>query len=424
MLNARGGIECDFTVTRVEDELFSIVTGTAFGNHDLSWIRRNAPDDGSVRVSDVTSRWACFALWGPRARDVLAPLTPDPLDFGYMTMRDLAVGDVPVRALRVTFTGELGWELYCPTEFGAGLWRALWEAGEPHGLAAGGYRAIDTLRLEKGYRVWAADITPDETPHEAGLGFCVKDDKAFAGRDALAAREPSKRLRCLVLDDPRSVALGNEPVRVDGEIVGRVTTGGYGYTVGRSIAYAYLPPAPRRRHGGRGRHLRALGRGRGGGRAALRSPRRARAGVGSLRQAGGEAMDPRDVQSIPLFAGLSKDDQKVVAQYADEVDVPEGKVLAEEGRLAYEFFAIKEGTADVTLGGQHAAALGPGDFFGEIGLLAGDRRVASVVATSPMSLVVLTGSQLRAIDSRMPGVAERIRSAMAQRVAANRVASG
>jgi glycine cleavage system aminomethyltransferase T/glycine/D-amino acid oxidase-like deaminating enzyme len=242
MLNARGGIECDFTVTRVADELFSIVTGTAFGNHDLSWIRRNAPDDGSVRVSDVTSRWACFALWGPRARDVLAPLTPDPLDFGYMTMRDLAVGDVPVRALRVTFTGELGWELYCPTEFGAGLWRALWEAGEPHGLTAGGYRAIDTLRLEKGYRVWAADITPDETPHEAGLGFCVKDDKPFAGRDALAAREPAKRLRCLVLDDPRSVALGNEPVRVDGEIVGRVTTGGYGYTVARSIAYAYLPP--------------------------------------------------------------------------------------------------------------------------------------------------------------------------------------
>jgi glycine cleavage system aminomethyltransferase T/glycine/D-amino acid oxidase-like deaminating enzyme len=246
MLNARGGIECDFTVTRVEDELFSIVTGTAFGNHDLSWIRRNArvggPPSDSVRVSDVTSRWACFALWGPRARQVLAPLTPDPLDFGYMTMRELAVGDVPVRALRVTFTGELGWELYCPTEFGAGLWRALWEAGEPHGLTAGGYRAIDTLRLEKGYRVWAADITPDETPHEAGLGFCVKDDKPFAGRDALTGREPSKRLRCLVLDDPRSVALGNEPVRVDGEIVGRVTTGGYGYTVERSIAYAYLPP--------------------------------------------------------------------------------------------------------------------------------------------------------------------------------------
>jgi CRP/FNR family cyclic AMP-dependent transcriptional regulator len=135
-------------------------------------------------------------------------------------------------------------------------------------------------------------------------------------------------------------------------------------------------------------------------------------------------MDPREVQSIPRLAGLSKDDQKVVAQYADEVDVPAGKVLAEEGRLAYEFFAIKDGTADVTLGGQHAATLGPGDFFGEIGLLGGDRRVASVVASSPMSLVVLTGSQLRAIDSRMPGVAERIRGAMAQRIAANRAVSG
>jgi glycine cleavage system aminomethyltransferase T/glycine/D-amino acid oxidase-like deaminating enzyme len=242
MLNRRGGIECDFTVTRVEDELFSIVTGTAFGNHDLSWIRRHTPDDGSVRISDVTARWACFALWGPRARDVLAPLTPDPLDFGYMSMRDIAVGDVPVRALRVTFVGELGWELYCPTEYGLGLWRTLWEAGKPHGLVAGGYRAIDTLRLEKGYRVWAADITPDETPVEAGLGFCVRDDKDFVGREALARRPVERRLRCLVLEDPRSVALGNEPVRVGGEVVGRVTSAGYGYTVERSIAYAYLPP--------------------------------------------------------------------------------------------------------------------------------------------------------------------------------------
>ncbi len=249
MLNRRGGIECDFTVTRVEEELFSIVTGTAFGNHDLSWIRRHAPHDGSVRCADVTARWACFALWGPRARDILAPLTADPLDFPYMHMRDLAVGDVPVRALRVTFVGELGWELYCPTEYGAGLWRTLWRGGQEHGLVAGGYRAIDSLRLEKGYRVWAADITPDETPFEAGLGFCVRKDAGFIGAAALgvgagsdaAPAAPEKRLRCVVLEDPRSVALGNEPVRVDGEVVGRVTSGGYGYTVERSIAYAYLP---------------------------------------------------------------------------------------------------------------------------------------------------------------------------------------
>jgi 4-methylaminobutanoate oxidase (formaldehyde-forming) len=249
MLNSRGGIECDFTVTRVEEELFSIVTGTAFGNHDLSWIRRHAPRDGSVRCSDATARWACFALWGPRARDILAPLTDDPLDFPYMSMRELAVGDVPARALRVTFVGELGWELYCPTEYGAGLWRTLWRAGREHGLLAGGYRAIDSLRLEKGYRVWAADITPDETPYEAGLGFCVKKDAAFLGSAALgvgsdAGPPPARRrLRCLVLEDPRSVALGNEPVRVGGDVIGRVTSGGYGYTVERSIAYAYVPAA-------------------------------------------------------------------------------------------------------------------------------------------------------------------------------------
>jgi 4-methylaminobutanoate oxidase (formaldehyde-forming) len=239
MLNRRGGIECDFTVTRLADDAFQIVTGTAFGNHDASWIRRHLPYDGSVSVSDVTSRWSCFALWGPRAAEILAPLTPDGLDFGYMRMREIAVGDVPVRALRVTFVGELGWELYCPSEYGAGLWRTLWEAGRPHGLVAAGYRAIDALRLEKGYRVWAADITPDETPLEAGLGFCVREDRSFNGADGLA--EPVRRLRCLVLEDPRSVALGNEPVRVDGQVRGRVTSGGYGYSVQRSIAYAYLP---------------------------------------------------------------------------------------------------------------------------------------------------------------------------------------
>jgi glycine cleavage system aminomethyltransferase T/glycine/D-amino acid oxidase-like deaminating enzyme len=240
MLNRRGGIECDFTVTRVQEQVFQIVTGTAFGNHDASWIRRHLPDDGSVALSDVTSRWACFALWGPRAFEILSSLTPDSLQFGYMSMREIAVADVPVRALRVTFVGEVGWELYCPTEYGAGLWRTLWEAGEPQGLVAGGYRAIDSLRLEKGYRVWAADITPDETPLEAGLGFCVRHDKWFIGSDALG--EPRRRLRCIVLEDPRSVAMGNEPVRIDHQICGRVTSGGYGYTVERSIAYAYLPP--------------------------------------------------------------------------------------------------------------------------------------------------------------------------------------
>jgi 4-methylaminobutanoate oxidase (formaldehyde-forming) len=203
-----------------------------------------------VKVRDVTSARACFGVWGPRARDIVQSLTKDDLSndaFPYLTAREITLGDTPVLALRVTYVGELGWELYAPSEYGRALWRALWGAGQPHGLVAAGYRAIDSLRLEKGYRVWSSDITPEETPYEAGLGFAVKPDKGveFIGRDALAAARaagPRKRLRCLVLDDPRSVALGNEPLRIGGKIVGRVTSGGYGFAVERSIAFAYLPP--------------------------------------------------------------------------------------------------------------------------------------------------------------------------------------
>ena len=245
MLNGRGGIECDFTVTRLADDRFRIVTGTAFGQHDLAWLRQHAPEDGSVQVADVTSQYACLGLWGPQARAVLQPLTRTDLStaaFPYMTAQQLTVGAVPCLAVRVTYVGELGWELYCPTEYGLGLWDTLWEAGREQGLVAGGYKAIDSLRLEKGYRVWGADITPEDTPHEAGLGFAVRKDKEFLGRAALeAAGAPERRLRCLVLSDPRSIALGSEPVRVAGSPVGRVTSGGYGFTVDSSIAYAYLP---------------------------------------------------------------------------------------------------------------------------------------------------------------------------------------
>ena len=160
-----------------------------------------------------------------------------------MSARELAVASVPCLALRITYVGELGWELYCPTEYGLVLWDVLWEAGHGHGLVAGGYKAIDSLRLEKGYRVWGADITSDDTPYEAGLGYAVKLDKGeFIGREALVeAPSPERLLRCLVLEEPQAVALGSEPARVDGELAGRVTSGGYGYTVGSSIAYAYLP---------------------------------------------------------------------------------------------------------------------------------------------------------------------------------------
>jgi 4-methylaminobutanoate oxidase (formaldehyde-forming) len=165
-------------------------------------------------------------------------------------MQETTVGDVPVRALRVTYVGELGWELYCPAEYGAGLWRALVDAGEPLGLRPAGYRAIESLRLEKGYRVWGADVTRDTTPDEAGLAFAVRPGVGYAGAEALAAtraqgpaRGTARRLRCLVLADPLVVALGGEPVEEDDAAapLGYVTSGGYGYTVGRSIAYALLP---------------------------------------------------------------------------------------------------------------------------------------------------------------------------------------
>jgi 4-methylaminobutanoate oxidase (formaldehyde-forming) len=251
MLNSRGGIECDFTVTRLAETRFRIVTGTAFGNHDLGWIRGHMPRDGSVDVTDVTSAYACFGLFGPRARDILQPLTTADLSnagLRYMRAAELAVGHVPCLAVRVTYVGELGWELYCPAEYGAALWDAIWESGRGHRLLAAGYRAIDALRVEKGYRVWGADITPEDTPDEAGLGFAVKPGKGveFIGRDALLrARErpAGRRLACLALADPRAVTLGSEPVRVGGEIAGRVTSGGYGFAVARSLAYAYLPAA-------------------------------------------------------------------------------------------------------------------------------------------------------------------------------------
>jgi 4-methylaminobutanoate oxidase (formaldehyde-forming) len=249
-LNSRGGIECDFTVTRIDDDGFSIVTGTAFGSHDRSWLRRQARLlDASVRIADVTGATCCFALWGPRARDILARLTPCDLSndaFPFMTAKELTIGTVPGRALRVTFVGELGWELYASTEYGAALWETLHAAGAPDGLTVAGYRAIDSMRLEKGYRVWGSDLTSETTPYEAGLGFCVKLDKpgGFVGRDALAAMKetgPSRRLRAIVLDDPSQVVIGSEPVRYGAEIVGRVTSGGFGYTLDASIALAYLP---------------------------------------------------------------------------------------------------------------------------------------------------------------------------------------
>jgi glycine cleavage system T protein len=249
LLNPRGGIECDLTITRLGTERFLVVTGAAFGPHDFGWIRDHVRAGEAVEIEDVGAALACLGLWGPRAREVLARLTRAPLDsagFPYLAAREIAVGPVPaVRALRVTYVGELGWELYVPVESALALWDALWEAGRASGIAAAGYHAIDTLRLEKGYRYWSADIGPDDTPWEAGLGFCVRLDKGdFVGRDALIAqrgRGVARRLVGLVLAEGEAVARGGEPLLSGGGVAGRVTSGGRGHTVGRALAYGYVP---------------------------------------------------------------------------------------------------------------------------------------------------------------------------------------
>ena len=250
MLNSRGGIECDLTVTRLAPERFFIITGSAFGTHNLDWIRRHLPADGSAVARDVTATFGCIGLWGPQARTILSAVSPDDVSnagFPYMTGRTISIAGIRVRALRVTYVGELGWELYMPADQGSIVWDALWEAGRPHGLRPVGYRAVESLRLEKGYRYWSADITPEYTPLESGQAFCVKLDKGdFQGRDALVRQKAEglkRRLCCLVLAEPTAVALGNEPVSHDGRVISRVTSGGYGYFIGESVAYAYLPTA-------------------------------------------------------------------------------------------------------------------------------------------------------------------------------------
>jgi len=248
MLNTRGGIECDLTVTRLSTECFQIITGTAFGIHDLVWMRSHLPADGSVLVQDVTSSRCCVGVWGPRARDLMQAVSEQDFSntaFPYLTAQQVTIGDIPALALRVTYVGELGWELYAPMEYSQKLWETLWEAGQPLGVAAAGYRAIESLRLEKGYRYWGADIHSEHTPYEAGLGFAVKLQKGdFLGREALVqskARGLTRKLCCLLIDQPDAVALGGEPL-LDGEqVLGHVTSGGYGYTIRQSIAYGYLP---------------------------------------------------------------------------------------------------------------------------------------------------------------------------------------
>jgi glycine cleavage system aminomethyltransferase T len=239
MLDEHGAIVSDVTVARLEAERF-VIGGNS--PRDVAWLGTHAPDD--VRVELVTGQRACAAVWGPAARDIVAPIAEADMSndaFPYMTGRKIAVGGVEVDAVRISYAGELGWELTAAGSDGAALWDALWEAGKPHGMIAAGRAALGTLRLEKGYRAWGTDMTRGDGPDEAGRAWTLRADTDFLGGDALATREPSARvLRCLVLDDEQ-VAMGAEPVEVDGEPVGFVTSAGWGATVGRSIAYAWAP---------------------------------------------------------------------------------------------------------------------------------------------------------------------------------------
>jgi len=248
-LNNKGGIESDYTVTQVAEDSFFIVTGTAFGTHDRGWIEKVAREEkfGDIVITDVTDALACFGLWGPNARKILQSLTKDDMSneaFGFMTSREIEIAGIKVRATRITYVGELGWELYLPVSQGLELWEALYEAGQKHGLIVAGYKAIESLRLEKGYRAWAGEINSETDPFEAGLGFAVSTRKEFfKGRDEVLRRKDNvtKKLVAIVFDDITEVPLGNEPIKVEGKIIARMKSGGQGYTLGKAIGYSYLP---------------------------------------------------------------------------------------------------------------------------------------------------------------------------------------
>ncbi|MEM9631119.1 MAG: FAD-dependent oxidoreductase [Pseudomonadota bacterium] len=247
MLNDKGGIECDLTVGRVAEDEFYIVTGTGFATHDFDWISRNIPEGMNCQIFDITSSNAVLSLMGPKARDVLEKVTRDDVSndgFKFGTIRTIGIAGCPVQALRVTYVGELGWELHLPVEYAQTVYTALMEAGKEHGLANAGYRAIESLRLEKGYRAWGSDIGPDHTPFESGLGWAVKlrknvDFKGRAAAEAQKANGVKKMLACFAVD-PSVVLLGRETIYRNGERVGWLTSGGFGYTVGKSIGYGYV----------------------------------------------------------------------------------------------------------------------------------------------------------------------------------------
>ena len=244
LLDEDGGIRSDITVARLDRDEFQVGCN---GNLDLDWFRRHLPGDGSVIIRDITPGTCCIGVWGPLARAVVQPLTDGDFSnqgFRYFRGKRAYIGTVPVTALRLSYVGELGWELYTTADMGRKLWDTLWAAGQEHGIIAGGRAAFNSLRLEKGYRSFGADMTFEHDPYEAGLGFAVKMGKGdFIGRAALELRAASvsRRLTCLTIDDPTAVVMGKEPVYDAQRCVGYVTSAAYGYTIGKGIAYAWLP---------------------------------------------------------------------------------------------------------------------------------------------------------------------------------------
>ncbi len=248
LLNSRGGIECDLTMARLADDRFYIVTGTGFRTHDLAWTREHLPAGADATITDVTEQYGTLSLMGPRARDVLAAVTTADVSneaFPFGHVRIVPIAGHEVRALRVTYVGELGWELHIPIAATGDVFDALMAAGQPFGMRPVGYRALESLRLEKGYRAWGSDITPNDTPFDAGLGWAVKlkSGTPFIGRDALVAgrdKTLTKRLATFTTEREDVVLLGRETILRDGKFAGYLTSGGYGYTVGKPIGLGYV----------------------------------------------------------------------------------------------------------------------------------------------------------------------------------------
>ncbi len=247
-LNERGGIEADLTVTRLAEDQYFVVTGAAVGPRNLDWLRRNTPEDAHVTVTDVTGGYAVMGIMGPNSRALLSGLTDADLSneaFPFGTSREIEIGRGFARALRVTYVGELGWELYVPSEFAGGVFDAVADKGAAHGLKMAGMHVLDSCRIEKAYRHWGHDISDEDTPIEAGLSFACRFDKniAFIGRDALARQKErgvQKRLVQFALDDPEPLLYHNEPIYRDGKVVGYLSSGNYGHALGRAIGLGYV----------------------------------------------------------------------------------------------------------------------------------------------------------------------------------------